>query len=108
MTPLFTAALQTLAGPTIARGSTLMNITQQIASSVGAAVMSVVLKNEAKSSSAAGPAIVYQHGRVCNATENGPTTRVRARLDRRWPLLRGHLNGRAYLGVPDVRAGTYH
>jgi len=59
MMPLFTAALQTLAGPTIARGSTLMNITQQIASSVGAAVMSVVLTNEIKSSSVAGPAIAY-------------------------------------------------
>ncbi|HVV29911.1 MAG TPA: DHA2 family efflux MFS transporter permease subunit, partial [Mycobacteriales bacterium] len=48
MMPLFTAALQTLTGPTIARGSTLMNIMQQIASSVGAAVMSVVLANETR------------------------------------------------------------
>jgi hypothetical protein len=50
MMPLFTASLQTLTGPTIARGSTLMNIMQQIASSIGAAVMSVVLTNQEKNS----------------------------------------------------------
>jgi EmrB/QacA subfamily drug resistance transporter len=50
MMPLFTASLQTLKGPTIARGSTLMNIMQQIASSIGAAVMSVVLTNQEKNS----------------------------------------------------------
>ncbi|MGH8963325.1 MAG: DHA2 family efflux MFS transporter permease subunit [Jatrophihabitantaceae bacterium] len=50
MMPIFTSALQTLAGPTIARGTTLMNITQQIASSVGAAVMSVILTNQERNS----------------------------------------------------------
>jgi EmrB/QacA subfamily drug resistance transporter len=50
MMPLFTAALQTLKPHTVARGSTLMNIMQQIASSVGAAVMSVVLTNQERSS----------------------------------------------------------
>jgi len=48
MMPLFTLGLQTLAGPTIARGSTLMNITQQIASSCGAAIMTVILTNQTK------------------------------------------------------------
>jgi EmrB/QacA subfamily drug resistance transporter len=48
MMPLFTGALQTLAGPTIARGSTLMNIMQQIASSCGAAIMTVILTNQTK------------------------------------------------------------
>jgi EmrB/QacA subfamily drug resistance transporter len=57
MMPLFTASLQTLSGPTIARGSTLMNIMQQIASSIGAAVMSVVLTNQEKDSPFALPAI---------------------------------------------------
>jgi MFS family permease len=57
MMPLFTASLQTLKGPTIARGSTLMNIMQQIASSIGAAVMSVVLTNQEKNSPFALPAI---------------------------------------------------
>ncbi|WP_152186111.1 DHA2 family efflux MFS transporter permease subunit [Segeticoccus rhizosphaerae] len=46
MMPNMTAALQTLSDQMIARGSTLMNIVQQIASSVGAAVMSVVLTNQ--------------------------------------------------------------
>ena len=48
MMPLFTAALQSLSGPTIARGSTLMNIIQQIASSCGAAIMTVILTNQTK------------------------------------------------------------
>jgi EmrB/QacA subfamily drug resistance transporter len=48
MMPMFTAALQTLSGPTIARGSTLMNIMQQIASSCGAALMTVLLTNQLK------------------------------------------------------------
>ncbi|HEU5008623.1 MAG TPA: DHA2 family efflux MFS transporter permease subunit [Jatrophihabitantaceae bacterium] len=48
MMPMFTAALQTLSGPTIARGSTLMNIMQQIASSCGAAIMTVLLTNQTK------------------------------------------------------------
>jgi len=52
MMPLFTASLQTLSGPTIARGSTLMNITQQIASSCGTALMSMVLLNREKSTDA--------------------------------------------------------
>jgi EmrB/QacA subfamily drug resistance transporter len=50
MMPLFTAALRTLAPQQVARGSTLLNITQQIASSVGVAVMSVLLTNHLKGS----------------------------------------------------------
>lgn len=45
MMPLFTSALKTLTNHEVARGSTLLNITQQIASSVGVAVMSVILTN---------------------------------------------------------------
>jgi MFS family permease len=48
MMPLFTAALRTLTQHQVARGSTLLNITQQIASSVGVAVLSVVLTNHLK------------------------------------------------------------
>jgi EmrB/QacA subfamily drug resistance transporter len=48
MMPLFTAALRTLTPHQVARGSTLLNITQQIASSVGVAVLSVVLTNQLK------------------------------------------------------------
>jgi EmrB/QacA subfamily drug resistance transporter len=43
MMPLFTSALKTLRAHEVARGSTLLNINQQIASSVGVAVISVVL-----------------------------------------------------------------
>ncbi|MEU8227123.1 DHA2 family efflux MFS transporter permease subunit [Kribbella sp. NPDC048915] len=45
MMPLFTTALRTLSGPQVARGSTLLNITQQVASSCGVATMSVILTN---------------------------------------------------------------
>jgi len=82
MMPLFTASLQTLTGPTIARGSTLMNITQQIASSVGAAVMSVVLTNEIKSSSVAGPAIAYNTaGSAAQAQTGKPSGFVQGLID---------------------------
>ena len=57
MMPLFTTALKTLRNHEVARGSTLLNITQQIASSVGVAVFSVVLTNQLKSSDLAQPAI---------------------------------------------------
>ncbi|MGW6282561.1 DHA2 family efflux MFS transporter permease subunit [Kribbella sp. NPDC055071] len=50
MMPLFTSALRTLSGAQVARGSTLLNITQQIASSCGVATMSVVLTNQLNNS----------------------------------------------------------
>jgi hypothetical protein len=50
MMPIFTTALRTLTHHEVARGSTLLNITQQIASSVGVAVMSVILTNNLKES----------------------------------------------------------
>ena len=45
MMPIMTTALRTLKAHEVARGSTLLNINQQIASSVGVATMSVVLTN---------------------------------------------------------------
>jgi EmrB/QacA subfamily drug resistance transporter len=45
MMPVFTAALASLPDHDVARGSTLMNITQQIAISVGTALFSVLLTN---------------------------------------------------------------
>jgi EmrB/QacA subfamily drug resistance transporter len=45
MMPIMTAALQTLTDHNLARGSTLMNIVQQVAGSIGTALMSVVLTN---------------------------------------------------------------
>ena len=45
MMPIMTAALQTLKDHEIARASTLMNITQQVAASIGTALFSVLLTN---------------------------------------------------------------
>lgn len=45
MMPIMSAALQTLREHTIARGSTLMNIIQQVAASIGTAIFSVLLGN---------------------------------------------------------------
>jgi EmrB/QacA subfamily drug resistance transporter len=60
MMPLFTTALKTLTHHEVARGSTLLNITQQIASSVGVAVISVVLTSNLQESDTALPAIAAQ------------------------------------------------
>ncbi|GAA2526732.1 DHA2 family efflux MFS transporter permease subunit [Pilimelia columellifera] len=46
MMPIMTSALKTLTSHDVARGSTLLNIIQQVGSSVGAAVMSVVLTSK--------------------------------------------------------------
>ena len=61
MMPLFTSALKTLKAHEVARGSTLLNITQQIASSVGVAIMSVLLTNHLQASKLAGPAMASLH-----------------------------------------------
>ena len=45
MMPIMSAALATLKEHTIARGSTLMNIVQQVAASIGTAVFTVLLTN---------------------------------------------------------------
>jgi len=57
MMPIMTSALRTLTSHEVARGSTLLNIVQQIASSVGVAVMSVLLTNHLKDSPLSLPAI---------------------------------------------------
>lgn len=60
MMPIMTSALKTLTAHQVARGSTLLNITQQIASSVGVAVISVVFTSNLKAQPLAGPAIAAQ------------------------------------------------
>ena len=60
MMPLFTTALKTLTHHEVARGSTLLNITQQIASSIGVAVISVVLTSNLQDAPGALPAIAAQ------------------------------------------------
>ncbi len=48
MMPTMTSALRSLTGHEVARGSTLLNITQQIGSSIGVAIISVVLTSGLK------------------------------------------------------------
>jgi hypothetical protein len=61
MMPIMTSALKTLRSAEVARGSTLLNITQQIASSIGAAVMSVLLTNGLRDAKLAYSAIAARH-----------------------------------------------
>jgi EmrB/QacA subfamily drug resistance transporter len=51
MMPVFSAALATLTDHNIARGSTLMNITQQVSASIGTALFSVLLTSYLNGSS---------------------------------------------------------
>jgi len=57
MMPLFTSALKNLRPHEVARGSTLLNINQQIASSAGVAIMSVLLTSHLQASEFAGRAM---------------------------------------------------
>jgi EmrB/QacA subfamily drug resistance transporter len=61
MMPVFTAALASLKDHDVARGSTLMNITQQISISVGTAMFSVLLTSAYNAhSSVVGPTLAIQ------------------------------------------------
>jgi MFS family permease len=62
MMPVFTAALASLKHDEVARGSTLMNITQQIAISMGTALFSVLLTNAYNSHArVVGPTLALQN-----------------------------------------------
>ena len=62
MMPVFTAALASLGRHDVARGSTLMNITQQIAISTGTALFSVLLTNAYNNhADVIGPTIALQN-----------------------------------------------
>jgi len=77
MMPIMTSALRTLSQPEVARGSTLVNILQQIGGSIGSAIMSVILTSQLNGSAPipglknprtgapvteAGAALANQHG----------------------------------------------
>jgi hypothetical protein len=77
MMPIMTSALRTLTHQEVARGSTLVNILQQIGGSIGSAIMSVILTSQLNGSAPipglnnprtgepiteAGAAIASQHG----------------------------------------------
>ncbi len=57
MMPIMTAALATLTAHNVARGSTLLNITQQVAASMGTALFSVILTNELKNGGVSVPPV---------------------------------------------------
>jgi len=64
MMPIMSAALATLSHHTVARGSTLMNIVQQSAGSIGTALMSVILTNQILDRPAAGVHIAANMGKI--------------------------------------------
>ncbi|GAA3385263.1 DHA2 family efflux MFS transporter permease subunit [Cryptosporangium minutisporangium] len=72
MMPIMTTALRTLTNHEVARGSTLLNITQQIASSVGVALMSVLLTNGLKDAELALLAIAAQKDPQLEQQLGGP------------------------------------
>jgi EmrB/QacA subfamily drug resistance transporter len=75
MMPVFTAALASLPSNDVARGSTLMNITQQIAISVGTALFSVLLTSAYNAHAAVvGPTLALQNA-------GGDPTKVQHVLD---------------------------
>jgi EmrB/QacA subfamily drug resistance transporter len=64
MMPIMSAALASLVDHQIARGSTMMNIVQQVAGAIGTAVMSVILTNQVLASQAASTYFAVQQGQV--------------------------------------------
>ncbi|MDP3894027.1 MAG: MFS transporter, partial [Nocardioides sp.] len=73
MMPIMSSALATLTDHNIARGSTLMNITQQVAASIGTALFSVILTNELKGKESV---------QLAGALESGDDARVATILER--------------------------
>ena len=70
MMPIMSAALATLTNHEVARGSTLMNIVQQAAGSVGTAVMAVVLTNQYLSK----PAVMAARAAEADPSARGKVT----------------------------------
>jgi EmrB/QacA subfamily drug resistance transporter len=64
MMPIMSSAMASLTHHQVARGSTLMNIVQQTAGSIGTAVMSVILTNQVLDSQAATTYSAVTQGRV--------------------------------------------
>jgi EmrB/QacA subfamily drug resistance transporter len=60
MMPIMSAALQTLKQHQVARGSTLLNIVEQVGSAIGVAILSTILTNGIQGHRLAGPAILMQ------------------------------------------------
>lgn len=88
MMPLSAAAVQTLAPHQIARGSTLINVNQQVAASVGTALMSVILTgqfNRSEPISAAHKVAALQEESARRGTPVDPSTLPKQALDPDFP-----------------------
>ncbi|WP_353951041.1 DHA2 family efflux MFS transporter permease subunit [Knoellia sp. S7-12] len=81
MMPLMTSALKTLTAHQVARGSTLLNISQQVASSMGVAIISVVLTNGLKNDD-----LVSQAGGFAEASKGLDPSQTGGLLER-FPLV---------------------
>jgi EmrB/QacA subfamily drug resistance transporter len=81
MMPIMTSALRTLASHEVARGSTLLNIVQQVASSVGVAIMSVLLTSHLKDSPLAGAAMATWRDPSLVVTVGGPSAVTKGLAD---------------------------
>ncbi len=101
MMPLMTSALKTLTSHEVARGSTLLNISQQIASSIGVAIMSVVLTNGLANNSLLTAATGFREASA------GVTDPAAARWHRR-ALPRGRRAPRPWPGVLRVGGRRRH
>ncbi len=112
MMPIMTSALKSLRAAEVARGSTLLNITQQIASSVGVAVyMSVILTNGLKDAKLAYPAIAARNnpqiaaqiGGKAASTRAYPRPRTRSPTRTGWPLRSSELPSSRPCSFPQAR-----
>jgi EmrB/QacA subfamily drug resistance transporter len=72
MMPVMTSALKTLRRHEVARGSTLINIIQQVGSSFGVAIISVVFTNNLAETQLGGAAIAAQHDPAIAQQIGGP------------------------------------
>ncbi|MBC7308985.1 MAG: DHA2 family efflux MFS transporter permease subunit [Tetrasphaera sp.] len=81
MMPTMTSALRALTGPEVARGSTLLNMIQQVGSSIGVAIISVVLTNGIR-----GDALVSQAAEFGEASATTPPAELPSLLER-FPLV---------------------
>lgn len=77
MMPTMTSALRALTGPEVARGSTLLNMIQQVGSSIGVAIISVVLTNGIRND-----ALVSQAAAFGEASQGADPAEVPSLLER--------------------------
>ncbi|MEH1098917.1 DHA2 family efflux MFS transporter permease subunit [Micromonospora sp. CPCC 205561] len=85
MMPIMTSALKTLSAHEVARGSTLVNILQQIAGSVGAATMSVILTNELNGSRPL-PGVTDPNGEPVTEAGLATTLQMQPELAQQFPV----------------------